>query len=452
MLKITKFGGSSVADAAQFRKVKAIVEADPSRRYVVVSAAGRRFPSDAKVTDLLYLVDAHRTYHVDSTQLLDDIEGRFASIASELGLSFPVHEEFQRMRDGLKGLSAAYIISRGEWFTAQLMAEYLGRPFVDAAGVVVFHHNGELDLEATCENVRELAAREETFVFPGFYGTTADGDIRLMERGGGDITGAILAQAIDADLYENWTDVSGFLSADPKIVDNPRPIRRITFDEMRELSYMGASVLHEDAIFPVRDAGIPIQIKNTNDPEALGTTIRETAESSDDEHLITGVAGKKGYLSIYISKTNLSREHGIIARTLAIFARYGLNVEHVPTGVDSFWRRRARRRDHGNAVYSLMADIKDEVQRRRGQDAGRPGAHLGGRPQHGPRARALPAGIFTALGDADINISMITQSSQEITIIMGVDEDDFEDAIRVIYDKMVRDEMVQVAVPKAEEE
>ena len=450
MLKITKFGGSSVADAAQFRKVKAIVEADPSRRYVVVSAAGRRFPSDAKVTDLLYLVDAHRTYHVDSTQLLDDIEGRFASIASELGLSFPVHEEFQRMRDGLKGLSAAYIISRGEWFTAQLMAEYLGRPFVDAAGVVVFHHNGELDLEATCENVRELAAREETFVFPGFYGTTADGDIRLMERGGGDITGAILAQAIDADLYENWTDVSGFLSADPKIVDNPRPIRRITFDEMRELSYMGASVLHEDAIFPVRDAGIPIQIKNTNDPEALGTTIRETAESSDDEHLITGVAGKKGYLSIYISKTNLSREHGIIARTLAIFARYGLNVEHVPTGVDSFCVI-VRADEIGNAVYSLMADIKDEVEADEVKMQGGL-ALISVVSRNMGRRQGVAGRLFTALGDADINISMISQSSQEITIIMGVDEDDFEDAIRVIYDKMVRDEMVQVAVPKAEEE
>ena len=233
-------------------------------------------------------------------------------------------------------------------------------------------------------------------------------------------------------------------------MDNPRPIRRITFDEMRELSYLGASVLHEDAIFPVRDAGIPIQIKNTNDPEALGTTIRETAESSDDEHLITGVAGKKGYLSIYISKTNLSREHGIIARTLAIFARYGLNVEHVPTGVDSFCVI-VRADEIGNAVYSLMADIKDEVEADEVKMQGGL-ALISVVSRNMGRRQGVAGRLFTALGDANINISMISQSSQEITIIMGVDEDDFEDAIRVIYDKMVRDEMVQVAVPKAEEE
>ena len=443
MLKITKFGGSSVADAEHFKKVKGIVEADPARRYVVVSASGKRFSDDNKITDLLYLVDAHRTYHVDSTPLVDTIEERFQSIADDLGLSFPVHEEFEKLRANLRNVSTEYLISRGEWFTAQLMAEYLGKPFVDAAGVVVFHHDGRLDMKRTTERVRKLAAREETFVFPGFYGTTVDGDVRLMERGGGDITGAILAQAIEADLYENWTDVSGFLSADPRIVKNPRAIRRITFDEMRELSYMGASVLHEDSIFPVREASIPIQIKNTNDPDAKGTTIRETAEDDVDEHLITGVAGMKGYLSIYISKNNLSRERGIVARALRIFERYNCNIEHIPTGIDSFCVV-IRADEIGNAVYSLVADLKEELDADEVEIT--EGLALISVVSRNMGYRAGVSGrIFSALGDANINIRMISQSSQEITIILGVSEEDFEEAIRVIYERLVANEMVDVS-------
>ena len=449
MLKITKFGGSSVSDAEHFRKVKAIVESDPARRYVVVSAVGKPTRDSDKITDLLYLVDAHRTYHVDATDLLATIEGRFAAIADELGLSFPVHEEFAALRDELKDVSAEYLISRGEWFTAQLMAEFLGRPFVDAADVVVFHHDGTLNMEVTCERVRKLVEQEETFVFPGFYGATVDGRIKLMERGGGDITGAILAQAIEADLYENWTDVSGFLAADPSIVDHPRSIRRITFAEMRELSYMGASVLHEDAIFPVREASIPIQIKNTNDPDAVGTLIRETAADDGDEHLITGVTGMRGYLSVYVSKNRLSSERGILARTLAIFDRYGINIEHVPTGIDSFCVV-CRADEVGGAIYSLVSDIKEEV----AADEVRvtEGLALISVVSRNMGRRSGTAGrIFSALGEAGINISMISQSSQEITIILGVAEKDFEDAIRVIYDKMVRDEMVGVsAAPKGE--
>lgn len=442
MLKITKFGGSSVSDANQFKKVKGIVEADPARRYVVVSASGKRDGDDNKITDLLYLVDAHRTYHVDCTPLLDLIEGRFQEIADDLGLSFPVDKHFDDIRENLDSLSAEYIISRGEWFTAQLMAEYLGKPFVDAEGIVIFHHDGTLNMEATTERVRELAAREETFVFPGFYGSTTDGDIRLMERGGGDITGAILAQAIEADLYENWTDVSGFLSADPSIVDNPRPIRRITFDEMRELSYMGASVLHEDSIFPVREASIPIQIKNTNDPEAKGTIIRETAEEKSEEHLVTGVSGMKGYLSVYISKRNLSHEIGAFSKALGVFSRYGVNVEHMPTGIDSFCVI-VKEADVGKAIHSLMADLKKEIDADEVEVDGNlalisvVGRNLGYRV-------GVAGRLFSAVASSGINIRMISQTSEEISIIFGVDADDFEDAIRVVYDKLVAKEMVSI--------
>ncbi|MDD7364168.1 MAG: aspartate kinase, partial [Olsenella sp.] len=292
MIKVAKFGGSSVCDAEQFKKVKKIVEADPERKFVVVSAAGRRRPGDNKITDLLLLVNAHIEYHVDCTTLLATIEERFMDIARELGLKFPVADEFARFIENIKTYSPEYVVSRGEWFTGQLMAEYLGIPFVDAADVVVFHHDGKVDMQRTQTKIREAVVRNDgSFLLPGFYGATVDGAIKLFQRGGGDITGAILARCLDAGLYENWTDVSGFLAADPHIVENPRGIHRITFEEMRELSYMGASVLQEEAIFPVREVNIPIQIKNTNQPDDSGTIIRENAGEHAREHLITGIAG-----------------------------------------------------------------------------------------------------------------------------------------------------------------
>ena len=316
MIKIAKFGGSSVASAEQFRKVKAIVEADPDRRFVVVSAAGKRFSGDNKITDLLLLVNAHIQYHVDCTALLADIEQRFVEIADELGLKWPVHEKFETFARNIKKHSPEYIVARGEWFTAHLMAEYLGLPFVDAADVVVFHHDGNVDMERTAARLKDVMVRKGCFVLPGFYGATVDGQIKLFQRGGGDITGAILARCIDAGLYENWTDVSGFLSADPRIVDHPRSIRRITFDEMRELSYMGASVLQEEAIFPVREVNIPIQIKNTNRPQDEGTIIREKARIGEDEHLITGIAGKRDFISVHVKKAHMSGEVGFVRRAL----------------------------------------------------------------------------------------------------------------------------------------
>lgn len=440
MIKISKFGGSSVASAEQFKKVKAIVDADPDRKFVVVSAVGRRFDGDNKITDLLLLVNAHIQYHVDCTSLLADIEQRFVDIADELGVTWPVAEKFETFAKNIKKHSPEYIVSRGEWFTSHIMAEYLGLKFVDAADVIVFHHDGTVDIERTASRLKEVVVREGAFVLPGFYGATVDGSIKLFKRGGGDITGAIVARCINADLYENWTDVSGFLSADPRVVDDPRSIRRITFDEMRELSYMGASVLQEEAIFPVREVGIPIVIKNTNRPEDRGTIISETAEVGTNEHLITGVAGKKDFLAVHVKKAHMSNEVGVISRALDIFERYGVSVEHIPTGVDSFGVVVSADQVR-DTIYSIVADIRREI---------KPDditmldkiALISVVGRNMSRRSGTSGKIFGVLGNAGVNIRMITQSSEEISIIMGVDNADFERAIKVIYEGFVRDEMV----------
>jgi len=434
VIKVAKFGGSSVADASQFRKVASIVKADPEREYVVVSAAGKRNGVDNKITDLLLLVNAHVQYGVDCSSLLADIEQRFVSIAEELGLGFPVAEEFAKFAESIGKVSQEYVVSRGEWFTARLMAEYLEMPFVDAADAVVFHHDGTVDMERTQTRLREAVIHNGgSFVLPGFYGATVDGQIKLFKRGGGDITGAILARCIDAGLYENWTDVSGFLAADPRIVDNPRGIHRITFEEMRELSYMGASVLQEEAIFPVREVNIPIQIKNTNAPDAFGTIIRETANEHAREHLITGIAGKKDFVGIYVQKAHMSNEIGCVRRALSILENYGVSVEHIPTGVDSF-SIVVNGADVKDSIYSIVADMQREVH----PDSINvlPGLALISVVGRNMSRRAGTSGqIFGALGEAGINIRMITQSSQEISIIVGVQNEDFERAIHVIYER-----------------
>ena len=442
MIKVAKFGGSSVADAEQFKKVKSIVRSDPDRRFVVVSAAGKRFSGDNKLTDLLLLVNAHIAYHVDCTQLLKDIEARFVEIATDLKLTYPIAEKFEEFSSVIESLSPEYIVSRGEWFTARLMAEYLGMPFLDAADAIVFRHDGTVDMARTATQMKDAVQRLGTFVLPGFYGATIDGTIKLFQRGGGDITGAVLARCIDAHIYENWTDVSGFLSADPRIVDNPRTIHRITFDEMRELSYMGASVLQEEAIFPVREVGIPIQIKNTNLPEKRGTIIRETAEEGAREHLITGIAGKKDFIAIHISKAHMSNEVGIVRRALAVFERYGVSVEHIPTGVDSFGIV-VNGSDVEDKIYLIVNDLQQELKPDSVTVVDKlalisvVGRNMSRRPGTSGR-------VFGALGEAGINIRMITQSSQEISIIMGVNNEDFERAINVIYQAFVADQMVDM--------
>ena len=442
MIKVAKFGGSSVADAGQFKKVRGIVRADADRKYVVVSASGKRFSDDNKITDLLLLVNAHIAYHVDCSQLLKDIEARFVEIAKELGLKYPVAQKFDEFASVIQSLSPEYIVSRGEWFTARLMAEYLGLPFLDAADVIVFHHDGTIDMERTQTRLKDAAIRLERFVIPGFYGSTVDGTIKLFKRGGGDITGAIVARCLDATVYENWTDVSGFLSADPRIVDEPRTIHRITFDEMRELSYMGASVLQEEAIFPVREVGIPIQIKNTNQPEKRGTIIRETAEDNEREHLITGIAGKKDFMAVHIQKAHMSDKVGFLRRALSIFERYGVSIEHVPTGVDSFGIV-VNGADVKETIYSIVNDLQHDLK----PDVINVVDQLAlisvvGRNMN--RRAGTSGRIFGALGEAGVNIRMITQSSQEISIIMGVTNSDFDRAIKVIYNAFVDGEMVDM--------
>ena len=441
MIKICKFGGSSVASAEQFRRVKEIVESDRDRRFIVVSAVGKRFPEDNKITDLLLLVNAHVTYHVDCQVLLDDIKARFVEIADELGVTWPVAEKFDAFAKNIKQHSPEYIVSRGEWFTAHIMADYLGFPFVDAADVMIFHHDGTVDLERTAIRVKDAVQRKGSFVFPGFYGSTVEGSIKLFQRGGGDITGAILARCLNAGLYENWTDVSGFLSADPRIVENPRSIHRITFDEMRELSYMGASVLQEEAIFPVREVNIPIQIKNTNNPEAEGTIISETADPGVDEHLITGIAGKRDFLAVHISKAHMSTEVGIVRKALSIFERYRISIEHIPTGVDSFGIV-VNSADVKDSIYQIISDIRKEISPDNVSVVDKLAlVTVVGRNMS--KRSGTSGKIFGALGDAGINIRLITQSSQEISIILGVDNADFEHAIKVIYDKFVAGEIVR---------
>ena len=432
MIKITKFGGSSVADAEHFRKIKGIIESDPARRFVVVSACGRRFKGDSKVTDLLYLVNAHVRYHVSCDDLLEDIAQRYFDIADELGLAYPIRDEFAAFAERAKagGYTTEELVSRGEYFTARLMAEYLGLPFLDAAEVVAFHHDGSLSMKRTAELFADRAPRGG-FVLPGFYGATREGQIKLLDRGGGDISGAIAAKCLGADLYENWTDVSGFLSADPRIVENPEPIARLTYSEMRELSYMGASVLHEEAIFPVRDADIPIVIKNTNRPDDPGTVISENADAAESEPIITGITGKRDFVAIHVMKTHMCDEVGILRKTLSVFERYRVSIEHIPSGIDSF-AVVVQGKDVKDSLWSIIADIKSEVQPDEIKVVddlsliSTVGRNMSGRP-------GVSGSLFAALGQEGISIRMIAQGSDEINIIVGVASEDFERAIKAIY-------------------
>ncbi len=432
MLKITKFGGSSCASAEQFRKVRAIIESDPSRRFVVVSAAGRKTKKDNKITDLLYLCRAHVDYHVDYHPVFEIIRARFLEIKAELGLSTPIEADLDVLCEKLPDLSVDELVSRGEYFTARLMADFLGFPFVDATDVIAMEFDGSFNFEKTSENLKAVLKEHDCFVMPGFYGKTPDGAVRVMTRGGSDISGSILARCLQADMYENWTDVSGFLMADPRIVENPRNIERITYEELRELSYMGASVLHEDAIFPIREFNIPIHVLNTNRPQDPGTLVLAKIEDDENGPLITGIAGKKGFLSIEIFKRNMSNMVGVVSGTLDVLRKYGVSIEHLPSGIDSF-NVVLSRRDVEHNLYDILAEVKEKV----APDSIRVTEPLAliavvGRNMN---ARVGSSGkLFTALGAAGVNIRMISQGSSEIDIIVGVSEPDFDKAVRALYD------------------
>jgi len=437
MLKITKFGGSSVANATQFKKVKAIVQADPSRKYVVVSAPGKRNSSDNKITDLLYLLDAHRQYHVDASNVYRLIRQRFVDIKTELGLKQPIEKELDTFYTNLNTYTQAQIVSRGEYFCAKLMAEYLGYDFVDAKDIIRFNLDKTIDMQATAAKLQAKCAQYEHFVFPGFYGSSANNQIQVFSRGGGDITGSILAKCLNADMYENWTDVSGFLMADPKIVDHPKQITHITYSELRELSYMGASVLHEEAIFPVKEANIPIHILNTNHPEDPGTIIQERTNIKNP-YAITGIAGKEGFVSIYIYKKHMSSEVGYIRKVLSILEMYNVSVEHIPSGIDSF-SVVVNKSDVQDSLYEILARIKTELK----PDEIHTEENLALISTVGKSMSDSPgvAGkLFKSLGDQKINIRMIAQSSDEINITVAVLCKDFKATIRSIYDAFVTKE------------
>lgn len=436
MLKITKFGGSSCASAEQFRKVKAIIEADPSRRFVVISAAGRKNPKDNKITDLLYLCRAHVDYHVDYRPIFEIIRGRFLEIKHELGLNTPIEDELDAFAAKVPDLSVDELVSRGEYFTSRLMADFLGFPFVDAVDVVAMEFDGTFNFDKTTENLKKVLEKHDRFVMPGFYGRTPDGAVKVMTRGGSDISGSILARCLRADLYENWTDVSGFLMADPRIVKDPKNIERITYAELRELSYMGASVLHEDAIFPIREYNIPIHVLNTNRPQDPGTLVLDKIDDEVDGPLITGIAGKKGFLSIEVVKRNMSNMVGIVSGALDVLRKYEVSIVHLPSGIDSF-NIVLSKKDVEHTLYEILADIKERI----APDSIRVTEPLAliaivGRNMN---ARAGSSGkLFTALGNAGVNIRMISQGSSEIDIIVGVANADFDKAVRALYQSFAR--------------
>ena len=436
---VVKFGGSSLASAKQFKKVADIIRADKARRYVVPSAPGKRNDKDEKVTDLLYQCYDAASQGKSYKKILDKIRDRYEEIIDGLHLNVNLDHEFQTIEENfVAGLGREYAASRGEYLNGILMANYLGIPFIDAAEVVFFDEHGNFLSEETNEELSERLAHVERAVIPGFYGSGRDGKIHTFSRGGSDITGSIVARAIHADLYENWTDVSGFLVADPRIVDNPEVIETVTYKELRELSYMGASVLHEDAIFPVRKEGIPIHIRNTNRPEDKGTLIVENT-CRKPRHIITGIAGKKGFCSMYIEKAMMNSEVGFGRKVLGVLEDQGISFEHMPSGIDTMTVL-VHQSEFEEFEQSVIAGIHRSVE----PDFVEMESDLAliavvGRGMKA--ARGTAGRIFSALAHARVNVKMIDQGSSELNIIIGVKDSDFETAIRAIYDIFVTTEI-----------
>ena len=431
-LKVAKFGGSSLADASQFAKVKSILLSDPDRRIVVPSAPGKRSPVDTKVTDLFYECNRLASSGKDISPAFDRIIERYSGIAQELGLTVDLGMHLEEVRKNIElGAGADYAASRGEYLNGILLADYLGWDFIDAARGIFFDEEGRLDSEKTNRMLKELLDGHPYAVVPGFYGCDTHGNVKTFSRGGSDITGAIVARAVNADLYENWTDVSGCLMADPRIVRDPETIEYITYRELRELSYMGASVLHEDAIFPVRIAGIPTNIRNTNRPEDHGTVICYEAEDYDNRHVITGIAGHKDFAIISVEKAMMNAEIGFGRRLLQGLEEEGISFEHMPSGIDTMCVV-----VHESAVAGkkerLIARIKelcnpDNVEIHSGL------ALIATVGRGMVRSKGISAKLFDALMRAGINVRLIDQGSSELNIIVGVDNLDFENAVRAIY-------------------
>jgi len=435
MSKVVKFGGSSLASAEQFKKAGDIIRSDESRRYVVPSAPGKRFPEDTKVTDMLYacydLAEADKAFGKE----LDAIAGRFQEIIDGLQLSLSLEEEFDVIRKNFEDKAGSnYAASRGEYLNGIIMAAYLGYEFIDAAEVIFFDEEGVFEPEKTNEVLSARLAECERAVVPGFYGSMPDGRVKTFSRGGSDVTGSIVAKAAKVDVYENWTDVSGFLVADPKIIDKPKGIDVITYREMRELSYMGVAVLHEDAIFPVRKEGIPINIRNTNAPQDNGTWIvGSTCQKS--KYVITGIAGKKGFCSVNIEKDMMNSEVGFGRKVLQAFEENGISFEHVPSGIDTMTvyvhqdEFIHKEQKVVAAIHRLAAPDTIDIESDLALIA------VVGRGMKSTRGTA--GRIFSALAHANVNVKMIDQGSSELNIIIGVADEDFETAIKAVYDIFV---------------
>jgi len=435
MKRVVKFGGSSLASAEQFAKVGAIIRADKERKYVVPSAPGKRFSADTKVTDMLYGCYDLAENGKNFSKELDAIKARYQEIIDGLKLDLSLEEEFKVVEKNFKEKAGKdYAASRGEYLNGIIMAAYLGFEFIDAATVIFFKESGEFDSEKTNQVLRAKLEQTDAAVIPGFYGAYEDGRVKTFSRGGSDITGSIVARAAKADVYENWTDVSGFLIADPRIIDKPEAIETITYRELRELAYMGATVLHEDAIFPVRQEGIPINIRNTNAPEDNGTWIVEST-CQKSKYVITGIAGKKGFCSVNIEKEMMNTEIGFGRKVLQAFEENGISFEHVPSGIDTmtvfvhqdeFMHKEQKvvggiHRLANPDIIDIESDLALIAVVGRGMKS----------------ARGTAGRIFSALAHANVNVKMIDQGSSELNIIIGVANEDFETAIKAIYDIFV---------------
>ena len=435
MYKVVKFGGSSLASAEQFKKVGSIIRADKARRFVVPSAPGKRFSADTKVTDMLYGCYALAEADKDFKAELQAIKDRYQEIIDGLSLKLSLEEEFRTIEQNFKDKAGSnYAASRGEYLNGIIMAAYLGYEFIDAATVIFFNEKGEFDAEKTNQILSERLAKCKNAVIPGFYGAYENGVVKTFSRGGSDITGSIVARAIKADVYENWTDVSGVLIADPRIIENPEVIETITYRELRELAYMGTAVFHEDAIFPVRREGIPINIRNTNAPEDNGTWIVEST-CQKSKYVITGIAGKKGFCSINIEKDMMNSEIGFGRKVLQAFEENGISFEHVPSGIDTmtvFVHQDEFMHKEQKVVAGLhrLAD-PDYID----IEADLALIAVVGRGMKSTRGTA--GRIFSALAHSNVNVKMIDQGSSELNIIIGVRNEDFEAAIKAIYDIFV---------------
>ncbi len=435
MIKVVKFGGSSLASAQQFVKVGNIIRSDESRKYVVPSAPGKRNSKDTKVTDMLYECYALAEAEKDFSASLKKIQERYNSIINGLNLNLSLDDQFKTIAENFKKKAGSdYAASRGEYLNGIVMAEYLGYEFIDAAEVIVFDEDGEFEAEKTNKILSERLSKCERAVVPGFYGAKEDGTVKTFSRGGSDITGSIVAKAAHADMYENWTDVSGFLVADPRIIENPESIKVITYRELRELSYMGATVLHEDAVFPVRKEGIPINIRNTNAPEDEGTLIVEST-CRQSAYTITGIAGKKGFVAVNIEKAMMNSEVGFGRKVLEAFEEQGISFEHVPSGIDTMTVFVHQEEFEGKeqevlaAIHRLAKPDSIEIESNLGLIA------VVGRGMKSTRGTA--GRIFSALAHANVNVKMIDQGSSELNVIIGVRNEDFESAVKAIYDIFV---------------